>query len=152
MAPRKAKAGAKPGKETESVKPSEVLTMVPKGPLMSVLNLDKRTKKQQAELGGELGSKVGDMCERYGTNRKALGVVRMLNRMEIEKVADFLDHLDYLLDVSGLEEAANKVQRLPLNEKGEEEADDGEAGGEKAPEGDGKVSRPSFGARAAADA
>lgn len=143
MAPRKRKSGAKPKKETSTdpVKPSEVLKMIPAGALDTILKLDKRTKNSQSELAGELGSAIAKACERYGTNRKALGIVRMLNRMEIEKVADFLDHLDYLLDVSGIEERASKVQKLPLEPKNE---DDGEG---DAPPADGKVSRPQFGAR-----
>lgn len=143
MAPRKPKSEPEKAPETEAVKPSEVLTMVPKGPLMSLLALDKRTKKQQQELGGELGSKVGDICERYGTNRKALAVIRTLNRMEPEKIADFLDHLDYLLDVSGIEERASKVERLPL---GDGAADDADAKPPAEPVEDGKITRPSFGA------
>ena len=144
MAPRK-KSGPKPGKETaESVKPSEVLTMIPAGPLNSILALDKRTKTQQSELAGELGQKISAACERYGTNRKALGMIRTLNRMEPEKVADFLDHFDYLLDVSGIEKRAEAVQRLPLAEPEKDKPEAGDA----AP-ADGKVSRPQFGARAA---
>lgn len=147
MAPRK-KSGPKSGKEaekTEAVKPSEVLTMIPAGPLNSILALDKRTKNQQSELAGELGQKIAAACERYGTNRKALGVVRQCNRMEPEKLADFLDHLDYLLDISGLEKRAADVQRLPLNEP---DAEQGE-GASPAEGADGKVSRPQFGARTA---
>lgn len=153
MAPRKKKADAKKTPKTEkpeAVKPSEVLTMVPAGPLNSLLALDKRTKKAQSELAGEIGQKVGEICERYGTNRKALAIIRTLNRMEPEKLADFLDHFDYLLGVSGLEKRAEQVQRLPLNQPEGETEDAGEGDGAPAGDGDAKVSRPQFGARAQA--
>ena len=154
MAPRKKKAGAKAPEadKPEAVKPGEVLQMVPEKPLLALLALDKRTKKQQSELAGEIGQKVGEICERYGTNRKALSVIRTLNRMEPEKLADFLDHFDYLLDVSGLEKRAADVQRLPLNEPAGEADGEGAGDGAPAAEGDGKVSRPQFGARAVAAA
>lgn len=146
MAPRKKKPAAEA--ETDAVKPSEVLTMITPKVLASILALDKRTKTAQSELAGELGQKIASACERFGTNRKALGVIRQLNRMEPEKLADFLDHFDYMLDVSGLEKRAGDVQRLPLAEP---EKDEGEAGPAPTP-ADGKVSRPQFGARAVAAA
>jgi hypothetical protein len=146
MAKRK-KAGIEPEKpETEAVTGSEVTKMITKSALASILALDKRTKAQQSELAGELGNKIAHAVETYGTNRKALGMIRQLNRMEPEKLADFLDHFDYMLDVSGLEKRAESVQRLPLAE-GKDEAEEPEA-----PEvPDGKVSRPQFGARQAAE-
>ncbi len=146
MAPRK-KAGAKP-EPTEAAKPGEVLKMIPGKALASILALDKRTKTAQSELAGELGAKIANACETYGTNRKALGVIRQLNRMEPEKLADFLDHFDYMLDVSGLEKRAEAVQRLPMGDgPGEAEVEEPET----PPVTDGKVSRPQFGARAAAE-
>ena len=68
--------------------------------------------------------------------------------MEPEKLADFLDHLDYMLDISGLEKRAESVQWLPLAEENEESGEEATAPTEP----DGKVSRPPFGARAAAAA
>ena len=127
MAPRKKKPAAEA--ETEAVKPSEVLTMITPKVLASILALDKRTKTAQSELAGELGQKIANACERFGTNRKALGVIRQLNRMEPEKLADFLDHLDYMLDISGLEDRAAQVQRLPM---GDAPGDDDEGGADEA--------------------
>jgi hypothetical protein len=146
MAPRK-KSGPKPGKQ-EAVKSSEVTGMITAKALDNILKLDKRTKNAQAELAGELGSEIGKAVEKYGTNRKALGVIRQLNRMEPEKLADFLDHFDYMLDVSGIEKRAESVQRLPLAE----EKADPEEEAESSQEPDAKVSRPQFGAKAAAEA
>lgn len=147
MAPRKPKA-APESEKTEAVKASEVSKMIPKSTLGSILALDKRTKAAQSELAGELGQKIANAVETYGTNRKALGVIRQLNRMEPEKLADFLDHFDYMLDISGLEKRAESVQRLPLAEENEELGEEATAPTEP----DGKVSRPQFGARAAAAA
>ena len=143
MAPRK-KAGPKPEKQ-EAVKSSEVTGMITKSALAGILTLDKRTKTAQSELAGELGSAIAKAVERFGTNRKALG---QLNRMEPVKLADFLDHFDYMLDVSGLEKRAKSVQRLPMGEESEPEP---EEDAEKPAEPDAKVSRPQFGAKAAAE-
>jgi hypothetical protein len=145
MAPRK-KPGPKPEKQ-EAVKSSEVTGMITKSALAGILTLDKRTKTAQSELAGELGSAIAKAVERFGTNRKALGIIRQLNRMEPEKLADFLDHFDYMLDVSGLEKRAESVQRLPLAE----EKADPEEEAEKPVEPDAKVSRPQFGAKAASE-
>jgi hypothetical protein len=136
-----------PRKKSKPAKPSEVLTMIPAPQLNAILALDKRTKTAQAELAGELGQKISGACERYGTNKKALGVIRSLNRMEPEKLADFLDHFDYMLEASGLEKRAEAVQRLPLAEPEKETDDKTEA--ETPPVDETKVSRPQFGARAA---
>lgn len=155
-APKKPKAAARaaPAAEpTESVKGSEVTGMITKSVLASILTLDKKTKRQQSELAGDIGSAVAKAVERFGTNRKALGIIRTLNRMEPEKLADFLDHFDYMLDISGLEDRAAAVQKLPMAGEAEDEA--GEAGGEPAGEAaaeegaDDKVSRPAFGRPAA---
>jgi len=147
MAPRK-KSGPKPEKQ-EAVKSSDVTGMITAKALENILKLDKRTKNAQAELAGELGAEIGKAVEKYGTNRKALGVIRQLNRMEPEKLADFLDHFDYMLEVSGIEKRAESVQRLPMEPESEPEAEE-EA--ESPAEPDAKVSRPQFGAKAAAEA
>lgn len=148
----KAKPVAAPAAAIESVKGSEVTGMITKSVLNGILATDKRTKKAQSELAGEIGQKVADAVERFGTNRKALSVIRSLNRMEPEKLAEFLDHLDYMLDISGLEERAATVQRLPMGddlgdaEQQDEVEDEGD--GRTAPAAeveDDKVSRPAFG-------
>ena len=145
MAKRKQAATEPEKPETEDVKGSEVTKMITKSALASILALDRRTKAEQSELAGELGNKIAHAVETYGTNRKALGMIRQLNRMEPEKLADFLDHFDYMLDVSGLEKRAESVQRLPLAD-----AKDGvEEPEAPVAEPNGKVSRPQFGARTA---
>lgn len=120
----------------------DVTGMIPAKVLNSILNKDKATKKEQSALSGELGQKIAEAVDRFGTNRKALSTVRMLNRMEPEKLADYLDHLDYMLDISGIEARAAAVQRLPL---GENAAPDAPAD-EHENDPDAKVSRPKFGA------
>lgn len=122
----KPKAKAQPApKPQQAVTGKDVTGMITKSVLNDILVTDKRVKKNQGELAGELGSKIASAVERFGTNRKALGIIRTLNRMEPEKIADFLDHFDYMLDISGIEERAAAVQRLPVGEA----ADDGEDAG-----------------------
>lgn len=154
----KSKAAPTAAASVENVKGSEVTGMITKSVLGNILTLDKRTKRQQSELAGEIGSAVAKAVERFGTNRKALGIIRTLNRMEPEKLADFLDHFDYMLDISGLEDRAATVQRLPVGEAAEESEEENQAAeGSQKPAGEGAeantdddtVSRPNFGRPAA---
>ena len=43
----------------------------------------------------------------------------MGDRMESEKLAEFLDALDYMLDASGLRERAATAPRMPLESEAE---------------------------------
>lgn len=137
----------------ENVKGSEVDGMITKSALAAILKTEKRTKEQQALLTEEVGIKIADAIRKFGTNRKALATIRMLNRMEPEAQSDYLDHLDYMLDISGIEERAAAVHRLPMGDApGEEAADDGGAedtANNAATESDDNVSRPAFGRAAA---
>lgn len=139
-------------KPQQAVTGKDVTGMITKSVLNDILITDRKAKKAQGEIAGELGSKIASAVERFGTNRKALGIIRTLNRMEPEKIADFLDHFDYMLDISGIEERAAAVQRLPTGEAagdGEDAGADGEGdtaeenGGEEAEgEPDNVVSHP----------
>jgi hypothetical protein len=137
---KKAAATAAAPKETVTAK--DVTSMIPAAVLKSILAKDKTTKKTQSELAGELGQKIADAVDRFGTNRKALATIRMLNRMEPEKVADYLDHLEYMLDISGIEDKAvdARKERLPMGDTPGEVEDEKETATPPAP--DAQVSRP----------
>lgn len=129
--PRAAKAADQ--QQTETVKPSEVQRMVPPNVLTSYLRAARKAKEDMSEISGTLGPKVADMVERFGTNRKALAVCKTaFNIKDDAKLADFIEQLHYLLDASGCNERAAKVQKLNLeggqNGQADEEEEENNAG------------------------
>lgn len=108
--PRAAKAAAAAAPEIEAAKPSEVQRMVPPNILKSYLRKAKKAKEDMSEISGTLGPDVANMVERFGTNRKALSVVKTaFSIKDNEKLADFIEQLHYLLDASGCNERASKA-------------------------------------------
>lgn len=165
---KSAKAPSTPQVAAPKPSATQARQAINKTVLQNILETDKRVKNRQSQLAGELGQEIAAAVKRFGTNRKALNLIRQLNRMEAEDVALFLDDFDHMLDISGIEDRADAVQRLPLaggenavgsDDAGEEpeaegeETDEGELAGEPGdPESaePANVSRPQFGARAAA--
>lgn len=91
--------------------------------------------KDTRSIAGELGEKIAQAVEHDHLHKKAFAFVRMADRMEPEKLADFLDTVDYYRDISGLNERAAKVIRMSLDDDGQ---DDGE-GDEDEDDQDGNV-------------
>lgn len=112
--------------ETEAVKPSEVRAAISQKKLRSLLATAKRTQNDISELAGGLGAEVKDAVENHYLHRKAFNVCKQADRMEAEKLADFLDSLDHYLDISGLRDRASKVQRMNFGvaEEAEDEGED----------------------------
>lgn len=141
-----AKAKAKTAKAPparEKVKPSEAIGVCPEGKLKSLLTSARSTTKDVASLTGSLREKIAYAVENNHLHTKAFGVVRTLDRMEPEKLADFLDHFEHYMEVSGLNERAKSAQRLQFGPGGEEASDDdgedGEAGESEAEANPGNV-------------
>lgn len=115
----------KPAEETsEAVKPSEVIVSISEKKLKALLNFARSTKKDMQELGGQLGQRIANAVENDHLHRKAFSIVRTLDRMEPEKLAECLDCLDHYLDISGIRERASKVQRMAFGPGGETAAED----------------------------
>lgn len=123
------KAAPKSEPKSEPVKPSEVRKMIPQPSLRTLLNTCKRLSGKASEITGELGQEISTAANRHNFNRKAFNVIRMLDKMEPEKLADFVDEFAYMMDASGLDKRAASVQRLELDDKqdGGDAADEGEA-------------------------
>ena len=123
--------GRKPKDETEqeaddrtqakaSVKPGEVKEMISQNKLMNLIKTKRSSTKETAEINGRVGQAIADAVEKNHLHRKAFGVICALDRMEPEKIADFLDHFRYYLDISGIEKRAGSVMRMQLDETAEE--------------------------------
>lgn len=129
---KKTRAKSRPAAATK-VKPSEVKPAISQQKLRSLMASNRRAKNDIAEIAGGLGSEIKTAVEKHHLHRKAFNVIKQGDRMEPEKLADFLDCLEHYLDISGLNERAAQVQRLAL--------DDGEKGGEEEVEEDETVRR-----------
>lgn len=93
----------------EQTRLSETRQMIPAKKLKELLKTMATGRKQQVKLAGEVGSEVKTAIERYGCNRKVLRLIYMLDGMENEDIADFLDEFEYMLDASGIEKRAESA-------------------------------------------
>ncbi len=109
---------------TEQVKPSETRPAISQKKLRSLLNTARRVQKEISELAGGIGAEIKDAAETNYLHRKAFNVCKAADRMEPEKLADFLDCLDHYLDISGLRDRASKVTRMDFEASDEAEDDD----------------------------
>lgn len=140
MAKKRKSAGAKksaapksspaPQAQTQPRGPNESRKMIPQQTLRTLLNTCKRLSDKAGTITGELGQEIASAANRHNFNRKAFNTIRMLDKMEPEKLADFIDEFEYMFDVSGLKKRAESVQRLALDDgdKDDEQETGGEAG------------------------
>jgi hypothetical protein len=102
-----------------AAKPSEVRASISQNGLKRLLKQARTTTADARSLAGQLGQAVASAVENDHLHRKAFNIVKGLDRMEPEKLADTLDCLDHYLDISGLRDRAAKVMRLGLGEGAE---------------------------------
>lgn len=120
----KKRKATQPKETTERTQPSEVRKTITQQKLRSLLASAKAAQSNINEISGGLGSEIKEAVEKHHLHRKAFNVCKQANRMEPEKLAEFLDYLDHYLDISGLRDRAAKVQRLDMGEGEVEEDDD----------------------------
>lgn len=114
----------RPEAETEQVKSSDVKSVISAGKLKKLMAAKRSTTNDMHELAGTLGQMIKDAIENNHLHRKAFGVICVLDKMENEKLRDFLDHFEYYLDVSGIGKRADSVMRMNLGEKNDEAEND----------------------------
>ena len=104
---------------TESVKASEVLRPVGAPALKAILKARDDASEGRSQINSDLRTFISErLGEKVYLDRAMLPVVEKLWRMEDdEKVAYHLDNLLHMLDVSGVNARAEKVARLPLDDK-----------------------------------
>lgn len=116
--------GAQAPPKTTAAKPSEVKKMISGAKLKNLMAAKRSAKKDTAEISGQVGQMIRDAQENNHLHRKAFGTICQLDPMESEKVRDYLDHLDYYLDVSGIRKRADAAPRLPMGDgPGEDDVD-----------------------------
>lgn len=113
--------------EGQKVKPSEVLQAISAAKLRSLLKDGRATQADIQEIAGTFGNAVKSAVENHHLHRKAFAHIRALDRMEPEKLADYMAHFEHMYEISGLRERAESAQRLPMgDDQTELEADEAE--------------------------
>lgn len=127
----KSKPGQKPVGEAPTPTPQaeRSIAVTSEKKLRALLKDGRACRNAVQEANGTFGQKVSNAVENDHLHKKAFGVIRMLDKMEAEKLAEFMDHFDHYYTVSGLEERANSAQRLSFGageQAQEDEEDDDE--------------------------
>lgn len=94
--------------------------------LVNLMKMKRGAKKDTGEINGRVGEAIASAAENHNLHRKAFSVIMTLDNMEPEKIADFLDHFNYYLDISGINKRAESVMRMNMGE-GADPDDDGES-------------------------
>ena len=112
-------------KPTEAAKSSDVQAVISKPKLLKLMKHKRQNKSDIAEMNGAFGSAVKLAVENDHLHRKAFNTICTLDKMEAEKVRDFLDNFAYYLDISGIQAKADAVNPMSF-EGGGDAGDDGE--------------------------
>lgn len=106
---------------------------VPPATLKSLLKSARSTKESLNDISSAYGEEVRAAVDKKNLHKKAFGHIRQLDAMTPEKLADYMEHFDYMFEKSGLEERAASAQRLPGvgGVQGDETKDEGDDGGGK---------------------
>lgn len=142
MAKAAKKTAAKKAKNGSAEPPKKMVAKgaaISESKLKSLMKSSRQAKNDISEIAGALGSEIKAAVENNHLHRKAFGVIKMADRMEPEKLADFLDSLALYLDMSGLNERASKVQRMAFGPGETEESDDEDEDGNAKLEAAGNV-------------
>lgn len=108
---------AKRGKKADEKKPDKSIgQQVGQRKLRELMASARSAHQDTREIAGTLGAEIKDAVENHHLHKKAFSVIRTADRMEPEKLVEFLDCLDLYLDLSGLRERAAKAPRLGLDD------------------------------------
>jgi hypothetical protein len=108
----------KKGKDDADTQGYEMITP---NKLLSLMKSARSAQKDIQEIAGGLGSEIKTAVENHHLHRKAFSVVKAGDKMEPEKLAEFLAHLDFYLEASGLRKRAASAPRLEVIEGGKNE-------------------------------
>jgi hypothetical protein len=106
-----------------AAKPSEVRPAISAPKLKSLMKAKRTTATDTAEMNGRVGQMISEAVEKFHLHRKAFNTICQLDKMEPEKIRDYLDCFEHYLDISGIGKRAEGAPRLPL---GDGEDSDGE--------------------------
>ncbi|MCT4654256.1 MAG: hypothetical protein N4A65_00440 [Cohaesibacter sp.] len=98
---------------------SEVKTeeAIPQDELRKLVSMQAKVKEENGERSGEYGEAVKAASEKYGVNKKALGMICSLNRMTQEKRDDVLRSLDNYRALMGYDPGDDLVDQMEAEEE-----------------------------------
>lgn len=99
--------------------PHATSILIPPKKLGDLLKACRSIGEQTGELTGSLREKIGYAKEKQGLHTGAFAVIRRLDKMEAERGAEFMFHLNDMLEKAGLRERFEAVERLPMETKDE---------------------------------
>jgi len=103
--------------KTEAPAPKQKVTALPSvNILTNLLKQARKTKQDTIDASTELSSMVRSAAEKHHLHVRAFNVIKAADRLEPEKLADFLEHLDDYLEKSGLRKRAGQVMRMPIDD------------------------------------
>ena len=105
---------------------SEVRAAISAPKLKSLLKAKRGAKTDTGEINGRVVQMIAEAVEKHHLHRKAFGAIVHLDRMEPEKIRDYLDCFEHYLDISGIGKRAESVERLPLGDANETGGNDDE--------------------------
>ena len=106
----------KPKETEEKARPS-----CPQSKLRSLMKTAKLARQNLNSISGALGTEIKEAAEKNHLDKWAFRIICHLDNQEPERLKDKIENLLLYLDISGLNERAAKVERLPMGEEGEEE-------------------------------
>lgn len=129
MAPRKTRAKTKKGSaplppkdQADKVRPGDVEQLINAKQLKALLGADDSHKEEIDGVVGSLREKIAFAVKHHHLDKKAYALTKQFNRMSAEKLADLWPRLLAYMDMAGLMERIESVERLPLGD--EEETDE----------------------------
>lgn len=106
---------AKNPKKAEPV--AERTTKITSGAtIKSLLKSGVSLKEELDELTSAHSAEVREAVDKKHLHKKAFNMIKALNRLTPEKLADTMEHFDAYFESSGLEDRANSAQRLPMGD------------------------------------
>lgn len=106
---------AKAEDSTENVTAEEVKRPISSGKLKEVLKARRQAREDRKSINDNLAAKVGEVVgDKLYLDRVMFPVVEKLFNMKDERLAYHYDNLMHMLDISGINDRAAKVGRLPI--------------------------------------
>ncbi len=117
------------GKDKAAV--AERTTLVTSGATIKALLRSGRSLKESLdELTSAHSAEVREAVDKKHLHKKAFNMIKALDRLTPEKLADCMEHFDSYYTSSGLEDREKSAQRLPMGE-GPGEDDDNKPASDK---------------------
>jgi len=114
---KKGDAPLPPKDDAAKVRPSNVEQLINAKQLKSLLASDDTHKEEIDIVVGSLREKIAYAVKHHHLDKKAYALTKQFNRMSAEKLADLWPRLLAYMDMAGLMERIESVDRLPLGDE-----------------------------------